>query len=309
MRAAYPDAPTPWLDLSTGINPRPYPHVSLPPGCLERLPEPADARALEAAAAAAYGVGDPARVVAAPGTELLIDLLPRLFPSAAAHVAEPTYAEHARAWARAGAAMVDRAAASTVVVCNPNNPNGLRNSPSMLLELADRCAARDGVLLVDEAFADLEDAPLSVAGHAHPALVVLRSFGKTYGLAGLRLGFAVASVTRAATIRDALGPWAVSGPAIAIGRRALDDGAWLATTRERLGVEVGRLDRVLGAVGRVVGGTRLFRLVETPDAEAWHVRLARRGIATRRFESHPNWLRFGQPGDGVDRLRDAVSRG
>ena len=306
LRAAYPDAPTPWLDLSTGINPEPYPLPPLPPECFARLPEPADARALEATAALAYGVADPDRVVAAPGTELLIDLLPRLFPSAAVHVAGPTYAEHANAWARAGSALVRRDAATTLVLCNPNNPNGSRRSPQALLELADRSET----LVVDEAFADLEDPPLSVAWHEHPALIVLRSFGKTYGLAGVRLGFAVASRARAKVIRDALGPWAVSGPALAIGRVALADGVWLAATRNRLTLQARQLDRLLAEAGlRCLGGTRLFRLVDTPAAQAVHHRLAREGVALRRFDDHPTWLRFGQPGDGMARLRDALSRG
>ena len=306
LRLAYPDAPTPWLDLSTGINPVPYPLPPLSPECFSRLPEPADARALEEAAALAYGVADPARVVAAPGTELLIDLLPRLFPSAAVHVAGPTYAEHANAWARAGSALVSHDAADTIVLCNPNNPNGLRHSPDDLLKRAERVST----LVVDEAFADLEDPPLSVAAHPHPGLIVLRSFGKTYGLAGLRLGFAVASLARAAMIRDALGPWAVSGPAIAIGRRALRDRAWLVATRDRLTIESGQLDRALTRTGfRVLGGTRLFRLVETHEAPDTYDRLASRGIAVRRFEDHPTWLRFGQPGEGMDRLREALSPG
>lgn len=306
LRAKYPDAPTPWLDLSTGINPEPYPLPPLPPDCFARLPEPADARALEAIAALAYGVADPERVVAAPGTELLIDLLPRLLPSAAAHVAGPTYAEHANAWARAGSALVRRGAATTRVLCNPNNPDGLRHTPQVLLELADRSET----LVVDEAFADLEDPPLSVAWHGHPALVVLRSFGKSYGLAGVRLGFAVASRARANIIRDALGPWAVSGPAIAIGRVALADRAWLAATRDRLTSHARQLDGLLAEAGlRGLGGTRLFRLVDTPDARAVHHRLARQGVAVRRFDDHPTWLRFGQPGDGMARLRDALSRG
>ncbi len=299
LRRAWPGAATPWLDLSTGINPVPYPVPPLPPGCLERLPEPEDVLALEAAAARAYGVADPARVVAAPGTELLIDLLPRLFPARTVRVIGPTYAEHSRAWARAGA--TESADARTVVLCNPNNPDGMRRTPDEVLALADR-----DLLVVDEAFADLEDGPLSVAATDHPATVVLRSFGKTYGLAGVRLGFAVSSRARAAIIRAALGPWAVSGPAIAIGTVALADAAWLAATRARLTAETVRLDAVLAGRVRVIGGTRLFRLTETDDAAALHARLASRGIAVRKFAGHPRWLRFGQPGAGLERLADAL---
>lgn len=302
LRRAWPDAPTPWLDLSTGINPEPYPvPAKLPPGCLERLPEPDDVQALEAVAARAFSVADPRRVVAAPGTELLIDLLPRLFPADTVRVLGPTYAEHARSWARAGAVTSENGRA--VVLCNPNNPDGLRRTPDEVLALADR-----DLLVVDEAFADLEDGPLSIAAIDHPATVVLRSFGKTYGLAGVRLGFAVSSRARAAVIRAALGPWAVSGPAIAIGLRALADAGWLSASRARLTDETVLLDTVLSGAVRVIGGTRLFRLTETDEAAVLHARLASRGIAVRKFAEHPRWLRFGQPGAGLGRLADALRR-
>ena len=156
---------------------------------------------------------------------------------------------------------------------------------------------RGGLLLVDEAFADLEDG-ISLAPHLpQPGLIVLRSFGKTYGLAGLRLGFALAPPAEAVAIREALGPWPVSGPAIAIGRKALADAEWRCQARSGLDIACRRLDRLLAGSGlTIAGGTMLFRLVEG-DAERCFGRLGSAGILVRRFPEHPRWLRFGLPGD------------
>jgi cobalamin biosynthesis protein CobC len=314
-RARFPDAPEPWLDLSTGINPHAYPLPDLTDAAFARLPEPEEQAELERLAAAAYGAADPAMVVAAPGTQVLISLLPRLFPAAEAAVLGPTYNEHAAAWRSAGIAVREvgefdaLAEAGAAVLCNPNNPDGRRHPPGALLALADRMAARDGLLIVDEAFADLEPAwageTLALARHLpHPALIVLRSFGKTYGLAGLRLGFALTAPERAATLRAAFGPWAVSGPALAVGRAALADAAWRATMAARLAADTVRLDALLAEAGlRVLGGTRLFRLTESGRAPAWFERLGRAGILVRAFPDQPTRLRFGLPGTEADWTR------
>jgi cobalamin biosynthetic protein CobC len=314
-RRRFPGAPEPFLDLSTGINPVPWPLPPLPPDSVTRLPEPEQEAALLRAAASAYGVADPAMVAAAPGTQILIQLIPRLFPQQALAVLGPTYAEHAACWRAAGTAVREVAhpdelfGAPAALLCNPNNPDGRRHDPAALRRLANRMAERGGLLVVDEAFADLEPEPLSAAGYLpHPALLILRSFGKSYGLAGLRLGFALAAPDRAAAIRAALGPWAVSGPAIAAGRAALSDAAWRAAAAARLARDAARLDAALGAAGLAVrGGTLLFRLAEGAAA-AWHDSLGRAGILTRPFAAQPRWLRFGLPGDaaGWKRLEMAL---
>ncbi len=311
-RRIFSGAPEPFLDLSTGINPHPYPLPALPPASFTRLPEPEEVAALEAVAARAYGVADPAMVVAAPGTQALIQLLPLLFPQPAIAVLGPTYAEHARAWQRAGAQVTEAAslaalaAAPAAVLCNPNNPDGRRWPAASVL-----AAAPGGLLVVDEAFADLEDAALSLAPLLpRPRVVVLRSFGKTYGLAGVRLGFALAAPAEAAALRDALGPWAVSGPAIAAGRAALADAAWRERTRARLAGEAASLDACLEAAGlRVLGGTVLFRLATSARAAALFDRLGRAGILVRRFAGQPDWLRFGLPPtpEARARLRAALA--
>ncbi len=213
-RARFPDAPAPWIDLSTGVSPWPYPIPDLPQSVWSRLPEPTAVADLAAVAGVGYGLPVGARAVPAPGTQMLIQLLPRLRPAGMVAVVGPTYAEHAHCWRQAGHDVVsapDLAAAvgarsAVVVVTNPNNPDGRIVPQVELMAAAAALAIRDGWLVVDEAFADLMPG-VSVAGAAdRPGLIVLRSFGKTYGLAGLRLGMLLAADALAETAAAALGP-------------------------------------------------------------------------------------------------------
>ncbi len=270
------------------------------------------------AARNAYRVPPEAGIVAAPGTQILIDLLPRFFPAAVAAgpvaVLGPTYAEHAQAWRKAGGDVVEAATpaeaakAATVVVVNPNNPDGRSLPAADLVALARHCAARGGMLILDEAFADFTP-EASLLPALPPATIVLRSFGKTYGLAGVRLGFAIGEAAPMAALRAAMGPWAVAGPALRIGALALGDGQWLAQAGGARAADAARLDALLAPLGRIVGGTTLFRLLATPDAQALFAHLGRHGIYVRRFQNEARWLRFGLPGDaaGWERLEAALS--
>lgn len=301
-RRCFPDAPAPWIDLSTGINPWPYPLPPVPPQAWTRLPLASEDAALRTAAAAAYGAPSIDHIAAGPGSQALIQILPRLRPPGRVAVVGPTYAEHARAWALAGhevtgIGQLEDADADVVVAVNPNNPDGRILPRAVLLDLADRLAARRGWLVVDEAFADLHP-QASVVDAARGGLIILRSFGKAYGLAGLRVGFAVSDTVTARRLRDALGPWAVAGPALGIATAALNDRAWLAGMRETLSVSAARLDRALVGLGMtVVGGTSLFRLAEFADAPELYERFGRAGILVRRFAERPDRLRFGLPPD------------
>ena len=301
-RLRHPHAPTPWIDLSTGISPHPYPFAPPPPEAWSRLPEPEHLAALEAAAAQAYGAPDPAMVVAAPGTQALIQLLPRLFPATDVAIPGPTYAEHAHAWAASGARIHAGGLHPVTVLCSPNNPDGRRH---------DLDGLPRGVLVVDEAYADFEATPSAATLLPRPGLIVLRSFGKAYGLAGLRLGFALINPADAQRIRDALGPWPVSGPAIAIGHQALTDAAWRTHAAARAHADAARLHRLLTVHAlQPVGGTALFHLVATPDAAALSDHLAQAGLLVRTFDHTPSWLRLGLPPDepAWDRLEKALSR-
>jgi cobalamin biosynthesis protein CobC len=299
-----PGAPEPWIDLSTGINPHAYPLPDLEPEAWLRLPESGALAKLEAAAAQRYGV-DPTFTVAGPGSQALIQALSRILPHRAIGALGPTYSGFASAFAAAGARMIEAERLEELdgfdvaIVVNPNNPDGQITPRSALLDLHARLARRGGVLIIDEAFADLGAECESLAP-ALPAsgVVVLRSFGKAYGLAGLRLGFALASPDLVASLRAALGPWPVSGPAIAIGIRALADWGWLEAMRARLRSDAARLDALLQGTGwRIIGGTSLFRLAARADARAAFGQLRATGILARPFADAADRLRFGIPGD------------
>ena len=309
---AFPDAPKPWIDLSTGINPEAYPFPPLESGAFARLPEEGALAALEAVAARRYGAGD-GSVVAAAGGHALIGALATLRPSATVGVLGPTYAGHARGWAAFGARVAavtrfeDLADFDRAVVVNPNNPDGRVIPRAAMRALA--AAMRPGALLiVDEAFADF-DADQSLAGEAGGArLVVMRSFGKTYGLAGVRLSFAAAAPEMIDALRRALGPWPVSGPAIAIGATALADDAWFVAANARAKARATRLDAILDGAGwSINGGTSLFRLARHPQAAAAFVRLAGAGILTRRFAEAPDRVRFGLPSGPEEEARLAAA--
>lgn len=311
--ARWGQPPAGWLDLSTGINPHPYPLPALAAEAWTRLPDAAEERALRQAAARRYRAAKAEFVLAAPGTSALIQALPRTRPSAEVVILGPTYGEHAAAWTIAGHRVRSAGAleaigdALQVVVVNPNNPDGRLVPPADLLALAARLTAKGGMLVVDEAFAD-EIAGASLLpqlAELPEGLVVLRSFGKFYGLAGMRLGFAVAAPALVAALAAQFGPWAVAGPALAIGRQALEDDAWAEATGSRLRAAAARLDGLLTAAGlTVLGGTPLFRLAQHAEAHAlWH-RLGVAGILVRAFPDRPTLLRFGLPADeaGWERL-------
>ena len=302
-RRRFSGAPEPWIDLSTGINPVPWPVPSLNGAVWSRLPQASDELALREAAARRYGVGYVERVVAAPGTQALIQIVPRLRPASRVAIVGPTYGEHVQCWRREGHAVSEVATISSardadvIVLVNPDNPTGRVIGREELTRLGSELAARGGLLVVDEAFADALADDVSVAGAGGEATIVLRSFGKIYGLAGVRLGFAIAPPELAKRLVAWLGPWAVSGPALKIGRCALADEAWLTTTRERLASDARRLDSMLvTAGGSVLGGTPLFRLVAFEHAWDVAANLGRRGIHVRQFQHQPTWLRFGLPG-------------
>jgi len=313
-RLAFPGAPEPFIDLSTGINPYPYPIPQLSGDLFTRLPEAADLDRLAAAAAQAYGAPSAAHVVAAPGTQILLPPVAALAPPGRAAVLGPTYAEHSRAAALAGHAVAEVTDLSGLcdvalaVVVNPNNPDGRSIGRETLLACAGALPA-GGLLVVDEAFMDGGADGLSLARDVGRGnIVVLRSFGKFYGLAGLRLGFALASPAIAARLRAGLGPWAVGGPALAIGAAALADQSWAATTRVRLAHTARRLDQVLTGAGLdVAGGTSLFRLAHTRAAPELFHHLGRAGILVRRFAHEPTWLRFGLPASEPDWQRLAAA--
>lgn len=318
-RQMFPQAPQPFVDLSTGINPHSYPYSPLPASAFARLPDPGDLERLKAVAAETFGAASPAHLVAAPGTQMLLPLLAdaaRKEGAKSAAVLSPAYAEHARAARMAGLEVREvsqfdaLSQADLAVVINPNNPDGRVHSCADLLALADQMRSKGGLLVVDEAFIEtgFAESMASRAGHPRENLVVLRSFGKFYGLAGVRLGFALGAPERVAAIEARLGPWAVSGPALHVAREALADENWRADMRARLKGEMMRLDARLSAAGlEIIGGTSLFRLVRSDRAGEIFQALGEAGILVRAFDERPRDLRFGLPGQEEDWVRLAAA--
>lgn len=280
-----------WVDLSTGIAPWAYPHGAIDLG-FDRLPEPAAMADLEAAAARAFGVADPARVVAVPGTDLALRLLAMILPAERPAVVRPGYAGHATAWgqARSVAAHTDPGDADLLVLANPANPDGRVTPPEQLRALTQRMT-----VVVDEAYAD--PAP-GLSPEASDRLVVLRSFGKFHGLPGVRLGFVIAGARVRGALRHLLGDWPVSSAAVAIGSAAYADRAWIAEQAARIDTVGTLLDLALTDLD-TIGQAPLFRLVRTAHAHRLFRHLCRHAILTRPFVDRPDQLRIGLPRDGA----------
>ncbi|MDY7570819.1 threonine-phosphate decarboxylase CobD [Pseudomonas sp. CCC4.1] len=296
-----------WLDLSTGLAPWPFAIPQVPERAWARLPEADDG--LEQAACAYYGAP---HVLAVPGSQCAIQLLPRLRRSGKVGVLSPCYAEHAHAWRRSGHIVreimeqeidfyIDTL--DVLVVVNPNNPTGLSLTPERLLEWHARLMQRGGWLVVDEAFMD-NTPQLSLAAHTQrTGLIVLRSFGKFFGLAGVRLGFVLAELKLLKLLAEQVGPWAVSGPTRIVGQACLLDSEAQARQRERSELASGRLERLLGLHDlSPQGGCALFQWLITSHADSLYEFMAHRGILLRLF-THNSSVRFGLPAEEADWLR------
>lgn len=311
-RAAFPQVAD-WTDLSTGIAPWCYPLDLAAAGCAP-LPDPAALAELEAVAARCFGTVSE-RVAAVPGTDLALRLLGALLPGPAAWAA-PGYSGHHLMWPAGRAtplAPADLSASAdrvqTIVVARPNNPDGWAAGRETLAGVAHRLSVRGGHLIVDEAFADATPDD-SLAGCDWPGLIVLRSFGKFFGLAGLRLGFVIAPPVALAPLRGLLGDWPVSGPALAAGRAAYADLAWQDAQRARLDAGSERMAALLAANGLTIHGrTAFFTLIDCPQRDALFDHLIRGGVLTRPFAEQPRWLRVGLPDKEADwtRLADALA--
>lgn len=297
-----------WVDLSTGINRVAYPVPRLSAAAWTQLPTRSAMGRLIRAASGAYGTD--AAILPVAGAQAAIQMIPRLTAPVDAAVLSPTYNEHAAClrsagWrVREGARLSDLEGATLAIVVNPNNPDGQRFSPADLVALSGKV----GRLVVDESFADPRP-DLSVAPDAgRNGLLVLRSFGKFYGLAGLRLGFVLGAEPDIEALAAMAGPWPVSGAAIEVGSAALCDSGWARTTIERLDADCALMDTLATRRGwTLIGGTELFRLYDTDDAAEAQNHLARCHIWSRIFPWSARAIRLGLPAPAEwDRVRAAM---
>ncbi len=290
-----------WLDLSTGINPNGWPVPAVPADAWSRLPEDEDG--LTGAACSYYGTR---ALLPVAGSQAAIQALPQLRAPGRVAVIHPGYAEHAQAWRRAGhgvtpvtAKELDDAVpqSDVLVLIHPNNPTGARFSLEQMLDWHAQLAARGGWLVVDEAFMDATPEHSLAPVCPRPGLIVLRSLGKFFGLAGARVGFVLAETSLLEKMHAQLGPWTVTAPSRWVATQALADFPWQQQARRRLAQDSERKVSLLKRHGLTPqGGCVLFQWVCTPRAAELHDRLARRGILTRHFDD-PQSLRFGLPGD------------
>lgn len=301
-----------WLDLSTGINPNGWPVPTVPQEIWKRLPQDDDE--LHAAAQSYYATS---LLLAVAGSQAAIQALPRLRAPCRMTVIEPSYAEHARAWQQHGHQVTPMTATEilhvgddvqVVLIVNPNNPSGKLFTRNELISLHEELAVRGGWLVVDEAFMDAtpEHSLASICPRA--GLIVLRSVGKFFGLAGARAGFVLAEQQLLDTLAALLGPWPLAGPSRYVTALALRDKAWQQTTRYALTQAAQRLADLLTQQGLTpAGGCALFQWVRRDDATNVHEQLAQRGILTRLYDE-PHSVRFGLPRDETEwkQLADAL---
>lgn len=288
-----------WIDLSTGINPKGWPIVELPSAIWQRLPEPNDG--LEEAAANYYGTND---LLPVAGSQAAIQALPKLRAIGTIGLPDVGYAEHAFAWHQAGHHCIHLPGGDpghriddcdVLVVINPNNPTGKLFPVEQLLEWRATLALRGGWLVVDEAFIDISPEQSLAHYCPLPGLIVLRSLGKFFGLAGIRSGFVLAEARLRAQLQKKLGPWSVSGPTRFVAKAALGDSHWQSEARRQLQAAGCRLQRLLSGFGFAGSGDHpLFKWIQTDKAALYFDQLTQHGILVRYFE-HPKSLRFGLP--------------
>lgn len=286
-----------WLDLSTGINPVPYPLPEIPPNSWTALPDTAARSRLIAAARRFWSVPEACAILPVPGASAAIAHIPRLAPAGRVCIPGPTYNEHAASFVQAGWHVSDGPVDASVHV-HPNNPDGrLWQAEELTGDLR----------IIDESFCDVTPDQSLMHAATTPGTLVLKSFGKFWGLAGVRLGFVIGDPDLVARLAEMQGPWAVAGPALEIGSAALEDTAWAEATRTRLTADAARLDGLMSGA-EYIGGTSLFRLYDVEDAAVWQHKLAQHQIWSRVFPYNPRWLRLGLPDpDGWDRLTVACT--
>lgn len=317
--AAYGGKREEWLDLSTGINPNPYPVPEVPKDLWHRLPDENLMKDCLAAARRYYEVSGDSAIVAAPGTQALIQLLPQVTQAKKVWIVGPTYNEYERVFGLSADVIVStelpEAAGDIdlIVVGCPNNPDGRICDYEQVMALGKSIQKRGGFVLIDAAFGDVlsKDQILPVAASDGDGIVVFRSFGKFFGLAGLRLGFAIGPESIVDRFRVMLGPWAVSGPALFVGAEALRDRDWIDSAKSELESKRSRLESVLLTAGLdKVGSTDLFVTGSQSESGSLAKSLAQNRILVRSFEYNSAWIRFGLPADnaGFERLEMALAK-
>ena len=282
-----------WIDLSTGINPDHYSIPKIPNYFWNTLPDSEAQNSMLKTARLFWNVPKNANIIASSGVSQLIAIMPNLLPAGKVEIISPTYNEHAAAFKSNGWKVGSNG--NVRILVNPNNPNG-KHHP-----ITEEDSNNYDLIIIDESFCDVTPEKSLIHLTKQKNVIVLKGLGKFWGLAGLRLGFAIAAPELIESINKLIGPWAISGPAQFIGKAALSDINWISNTRLKLEVNSERLDQIMISHNiKPIGGTDLFRLFEVKDANRIQTKLAKSFIWTRIFPYSTNWLRLGIPKNDIE---------
>ena len=327
----YNIAPNQWLDLSTGIAPFNYPIPKIPEKLYQALPQVSNE--LTVVAQRYYNADN---LLVTNGSQAIIKLLPTLWReqnkhSRTAYLPEQGYKEHALAWQMAGFSLCwyqDKLPElskiennAVLIVINPNNPTGQLYPKSVLLKYQKKLAENNGLLVIDEAFIDVIKNSQSMTNtiNNYKNTLVLRSFGKFFGLAGIRIGFLIADQTWLENFSENLGPWQVNSPAQFIAQQALADYNWHEQQKHKLNTLSNKLHSLL--IENIppenmnkITGTDLFQTVyfkkgvdSISYAEHYYITLCQQGIYVRLTDDKQA-LRFGiAKEDQLERLTNALA--
>lgn len=297
-----------WLDLSTGLNPNGWPVSNIPASVWQTLPEDDDG--LQTAACKYYGCE---ACLPVAGSQAAIQTLPLLRSFSKVGVISPTYAEHEHNWRQAGHEVIQLSVddadnhikqLDVLVIINPNNPTGKLLEVKKLLKWHQQLSSKGGWLIVDEAFMDVTAEKSLLSAGIKPGLIVLRSLGKFFGLAGVRCGFVMSDNDLLQRLANKLGPWSLSGATRYIAKQALADERWHTKARYDLNASSARLYKLLSDADlEPTGGTALFQWIEHSNAKDIFEACAKQGILIRYFEKQSSLnktistpsLRFGLP--------------
>ena len=312
----YGIAPADMLDLSAAISPISYPLPPLVQSEWQTLPNRLSEQAVLEAARQAYQLPSGVNICLAAGSQSLLQAAPYLLsPTKVWHDKRVTYNEHLPAWAHAGhdcLISVDMPPAiSAAIIVRPNNPDGFIMPIDRVLDCAHHCQRQGGFVLVDEAFSDVIPEQSLIPYSQDLPLVITRSFGKFFGLAGLRLGFAIGQEKYITALRARIGPWPVAMPALQAALCALADRNWHSAHRQFLSNHATQMKEALSMSGLdFTGGCALFLTFSHDKAHDLHQYLARKGIWTRIYSSYPHLIRFGLPPrlEQVSEIADIVKK-
>ena len=293
-----------WIDLSTGINPNAYNDFNIDKTVYSHLPSGNQLAELMSIARGYYNLNQEIKICAYQGAQGVINILPNIVNKNihdTIQILTPTYTEHYRVWNDHGFKIrlvtnIENELDPSIpfVLVNPNNPDGKLFQPKYLEELWERIRKAGGFLILDESFMDGTPDMSFRFDNCRDNVIVIRSFGKFFGLPGLRLGFVYGDNHYINKVSSLVGPWPISSSSLLIARKAMLDTVWISATITDLKMKSTALSNFLHDQKlKTVGDCYFFKTIELDNASQMHKALANHGIWTRIFNYNQKWLRMG----------------